>query len=327
MSAQEQSCQALTKSGEQCKRKATSESGYCSIHDPERIAKREAASKVQESPPPPPPHKRFSQRKGFKPVSEIIQIEGMNDDLRISLWNVISSNVLDFYRPRTIFHVIIINEIDPFTLALWKNFFKTPIESIPFAREKILEYIFNWYKKCEWYEVYDFVEYIVLFESSSQLVEEINKVLERELSGYRVVGNVVTDITDEQEIEMLEDALTNDDFPSVREHLRRALALMSARENPDYRNSIKESISAVESMAKAITGNPKTTLGDALLVLEKNGAIHPALKQALTKLYGYTSDEEGIRHAMLNEPSLTASDAKFFLMVCTSFTNYLKAKI
>ena len=33
--------------------------------------------------------KRFSQRKGFKPVTEVIQIDSMNSELRNSLWNTL----------------------------------------------------------------------------------------------------------------------------------------------------------------------------------------------------------------------------------------------
>jgi hypothetical protein len=112
----------------------------------------------------------------------------------------------------------------------------------------------------------------------------------------------------------------------VRTHLTRALKLLSDRKAPDYRNSIKESISAVESIARDLTGMPKATLADALKVLERDNRLHPALKEGFLRLYGYTSDEGGIRHAMLEEPNLGAADAKYWLMSCTSFINYLKAR-
>ena len=99
------------------------------------------------------------------------------------------------------------------------------------------------------------------------------------------------------------------------------------RENPDYRNSIKEAISAVESIARVVSGRDKATLGDALQAIEKSGQLHPALKKGFLKLYGYTSDEQGIRHAMLDEPNLTAADARYFLVSCSSFVNYLKAQL
>jgi len=36
--------------------------------------------------------------------------------------------------------------------------------------------------------------------------------------------------------------------------------------------------------------------------------------------------KNGIRHAMLEEPNIGVEDAKFFLLACTSFVNYLKSK-
>ena len=47
----------------------------------------------------------------------------------------------------------------------------------------------------------------------------------------------------------------------------------------------------------------------------------------MSNLYGYTNDADGIRHAMLEQPNLTAADAKYFLISCTAFVNYLKSKV
>ena len=66
-------------------------------------------------------------------------------------------------------------------------------------------------------------------------------------------------------------------------------------------------------------------LGDALKEIEKKRSLHKALKGGFIKLYGYTNDADGIRHAMMDEPNLTQADARYFLLSCTSFVNYLKA--
>jgi hypothetical protein len=141
------------------------------------------------------------------------------------------------------------------------------------------------------------------------------------------VGRNVTQITSDEEIGEIEQAL---DAPKglkpVRTHLRRALELMSDRESPDYRNSVKESISAVEAICNLIAGDTKATLGQALKEIEKIVALHPSLRSAFDKLYGYTSDAEGIRHALLEEPNLSFEDAKFMLVSCSAFVNYLVTK-
>ncbi len=75
-----------------------------------------------------------------------------------------------------------------------------------------------------------------------------------------------------------------------------------------------------------ITGDSKATLGQALKIIENKINIHPALKIAFDKLYGYTSDEDGIRHCLMDESNLDFEDAKFMLVSCSAFINYLKEK-
>jgi AbiJ N-terminal domain 4 len=94
---------------------------------------------------------------------------------------------------------------------------------------------------------------------------QINEVLEREKSTYRFIEGKLARITNEVEMQELEQAARHGDrFAPVAEHVRTTLELYSKKLQPDYRNSIKESISAVESAAKIITGQQKATLVDRL---------------------------------------------------------------
>jgi hypothetical protein len=110
-------------------------------------------------------------------------------------------------------------------------------------------------------------------------------------------------------------------FVGAREHLRVSVDLFAKKPQPDYRNSIKEAISAVESAAKVISGNPKATLGDALKAINDKMTLHPALREAMNRLYGYTSDEGGIRHALLEESNIDEAEAKFMIVACSAFVN------
>ena len=272
--------------------------------------------------------RKFSERKGIQPVSEIIQIDSMTAELRNSLWNVLHVSlwsragfVAGYYgTPPSIL---------PFGEHLWSNYFKDPIDSCPYEGHKILKIIRNYFFSCKWHEVYDFLEFIVsAFETPTLgLARSLNVVLERELSGYRFSAGYLADVTSQEEIEEIEEAARDSRFAGVSAHIDRALELYADRENPDFRNSIKESISAVESIARVVSGNDKATLGDALNAIDKSGRLHPALSKGFLKLYGYTSDEQGIRHAMLDEPNLTAADARYFLVSCSSFVNYLKSQL
>ena len=115
-------------------------------------------------------------------------------------------------------------------------------------------------------------------------------------------------------------------YQPVREHISKANSLLADRENPDYENSIKESISAVEAICEIITGE-SGTLGKLLTKVEQKGVyIHSALQLAYKNLYGYTSDASGIRHAKdLGGKDSTFEEAKYMLVACSAFVNYLIA--
>ncbi|MGZ9116706.1 MAG: hypothetical protein ACXW3V_07170, partial [Methylocystis sp.] len=117
-----------------------------------------------------------------------------------------------------------------------------------------------------------------------------------------------------------------DRFAPVATHMRSAIELFGKKPQADYRNSIKESISAVEAAAKIITGLEKATLDEAPIAVSKTHSIHGAFREGVRKLYGYTSDEGGIRHALTDETNIDDADARFMLVSCSAFANFLIAR-
>jgi len=270
---------------------------------------------------------RFSQRKGFVKVREAIQLEGMDEALRNSLWSAIHANLIMTGFVHSHIAMLQAGVPDSFFSQLWRGYFKQPIDTAPFELERFLGTIRNYFFKANWYEVYDFIEFSLNWSNDlPNLAADINKALESELSGYRIVQDKIVEIVDEPELDAIDNALSQTEFAAAAKHLQRATELLFDRRNPDIRNSIKESISAVESAARIITKNPKATLGDALKSIEQHTPVHAALKEAFSKLYGYTSDTGGIRHAMIGDPKVSKADAQFLLVSCSAFINYLKAK-
>jgi len=172
-------------------------------------------------------------------------------------------------------------------------------------------------------------------------INACNVVLERELSAYRFVGEKIIKITSEIEIKEIEEALENtkniDKLKPVNEHLKRAIELLSDRKSPDYRNSIKESISALESLCKIIINDEDATLSKALNEMKSQKIIYldTPLDKALDnlyefghKLYGYANNYGGIRHGKSDPNSnVNFEDAKFMLLCCSSYINYLIVKV
>lgn len=271
---------------------------------------------------------RFSERYGFKPVREAFQSEDMDRELKIGLWNTLHSH---FWHYGTDAQRLTHNynfEIYSLVKPIWRDYLKYPLDQVPYWWSGVHE-VFNGYffNEAEWYEIYDFIEFIANVKSSEKFRADCNQVLETEMSAYRFVGDFIAPIIDEIEISEIETAISEKTSFAAK-HLSNALDLLSDRSTPDYRNSIKESISAVESICKLIVGDSSTTLGRAINKLEAETGIvlHDDLKEGLKKIYHYTSDSAGIRHAIKDDSTVDFEEAKFMLVMCSSFVNYLITK-
>lgn len=120
-------------------------------------------------------------------------------------------------------------------------------------------------------------------------------------------------------------ALRKAGLHSSAAHLREASACIN---RGDWAASVWESISAVESVARLLDPKASKTLGPALASLERRRTLHPALKGAFSQLYGYTNQEQGIRHALLDEAKAPVGqdEAVFMLGACAAFASYLCRK-
>ncbi len=275
----------------------------------------------------------FSQRYGYKPIKNIVQIEAVDDELRIGLWNKLGSSYWSKADPSPVHSLLFQTNRVILSLLqhIWSDYLGLPIDTIGNDWASAYNHLRDYYFSCSWNEVYDFIEFVANHYHddavNNQFRQECNAVLKRGVSGYRFIGNRIAQITAEEEVAEIEEALRGKQIaePAII-HLKSALELLSDRQSPDYRNSIKESISAVEAMSNLIAGKDKATLGEALKKITARITLHPALYQAFSSLYGYTSDADGIRHALLDESELDSEDAKFMLVACSAFINYLKVK-
>jgi hypothetical protein len=266
---------------------------------------------------------RFSIRQGFK-AQNVIQSTEMDDDLRNCLWNTVYINLMvfdkhDFQKA---------NETRLFLGNIWLDFLKLCIDDFPKDNQVLVKALREYFFNLQWHEVYDLLEFIANNTDNlarKHFIESCNYTLETECSAYRFVGTEIVSITSKEETKEIDDALTNP-LNQVTIHIQTALEMLSDRTNPDYRNSIKESISAVESICNLITDRKNPSLSEALKLMQPTFLPHRAFKDALEKLYGYTSDADGIRHSLFESSNLDFEDAKFMLVSCSAFVNYLTVK-
>lgn len=272
---------------------------------------------------------------GLSPVKKAIQLDDIDQELKNSLWNALKRNLLDgLEKPEWGAQN---SSYRTFALDLWENYFKEQIDEVPLNPFLIEEYIKKYFFEAPWEKVYDFIEFLASPEMdvhyySDDFREKVNVVLQREVSGYRFVDRLIAPISSQIELDEIDAALQlgylYTSLQGANIHFETALAKLAHRTQPDYRNSIKEALSAVESTVRIITG--ASTLGDGLKRLENSGiVIDKQLKDGFEKHYAYSNNKSsGIRHSIIEEhKSPDFEDAKYMLVTCCAFINFLVGKM
>jgi hypothetical protein len=233
----------------------------------------------------------FSKRYNYQ-EKKLKKMDEINEAVKNRIWNLFLKLVESMRK--------VVGD-DRLIVKIWDEFFKGRINELkwlsidPQTGKTIyrLSSIEDKFNQLEWYRYYDFLEYLMKTTEIPQafrdiIAKEANKIFEEENIECRIIDNLVVPIIDEEEIKEIETAQKVDDrYETVKIHLQKAFELYAKRPQPDYKNSIKESVSAIEALARIITNNPSAILGD----LTKQLPIHPAFRDGLNKIYGWTSDE------------------------------------
>ena len=163
---------------------------------------------------------------------------------------------------------------------------------------------------------------------SEELKRDLTGAFETARAAYRIFDNkYIAAIGTEEQAAAFERAIADAEAQNATAARKQLIAAGVALRNSDWAGSVRESIHAVEAIAVRLA--PGTdTLGAALKVIEQRGHLHGSLKAAFSSLYGYASDEEGVRHARVfsDEAQVDEADALFMLGACASFVSYLLAR-
>ena len=276
----------------------------------------------------------FSQREGYKELPAPLDLEKLPASARTRIWNVLYVH-LDGARHRNALYDID-NVGDPWPSILmslhlqhdvqpldeWTTDFKRWHRDL---RERVVHLPFN--------QVFDLVEFIMAQdECPESFIPLIVAAFKSSYLAYTINAGppptIVPAATPEEGDQLTGNLkeLRAAGLHAATTHLHGASKCIN---DGDWSGSVRESIHAVESVAKQIDPGGAKELGRALNSLQKRGVLpHKALKEALSKLYGYTSDQQGIRHAHLGEgkANVTIDEAVFMLGACASFASYLWRK-
>lgn len=106
-------------------------------------------------------------------------------------------------------------------------------------------------------------------------------------------------------------------YAAAKKHFTRAMELLD-QDSPDLANAVKEAASAVESMSLVVLDREKGTLGDCIKDLRGRGILKPPLLKALEALWGFASEEPGIRHGKTAAEDVPLGEATFALSLAGS---------
>jgi AbiJ N-terminal domain 4 len=270
----------------------------------------------------------FSRRNNLVPEPAPDRPGQISNRLRTLLWSDFDTACRLFYRADG-YGLTVLPELSKFLEHIWSEFWAQPADEYP-AFTQMMAHLKTGFLDGDWFFPFDTLELAFTLAQHvgfyrTRLRESVIRHLDQEPSAYMLIGDDFVERMNEVEAQSVEAALSSGE-DAVQMHFREALKKLSDRHNPDYRNSIKESISAVESACKKLTGDHGGDLNRALQKLDKQKPFHPAFKQSLEKLYAWTSDESGIRHSIKDAPNVTKADAQFMLVACSAFVNYLFAR-
>lgn len=269
----------------------------------------------------------FSQAHGYEDVPGPLNLEDLPNVARTRIWNVVYLSLREtspsnwvsgcwreILRDKHVnFDFLPIDEWDT-GLELHRHSLREFIETRPFNK------------------VFDLLQFVIQHESCPlELIRALKRSFQESQLAYFVdetfpptILPVATPEEGEAFVSSLE-VLRNAGLDGSTSHLRKAARLIN---NGDWAGSVRESIHAVESVARQLDPNEGQTLGPALTEIARRGSLHSALREGFLKIYGYTSDEQGIRHALLDsdEAKVGLEEAVFMLGACASFASYLWRK-
>ena len=276
----------------------------------------------------------FSQRHGYESVPEPMRLEEISDDLRRAIWNE-TRQLLKSLAPDRVFS----GETGHFIERVLGRLHGTTEDNIDTQYHAVFDSFKAWIQGGSFNEVLDLVE-LILYEQPNFLHEQPNfhfAIRIADVFDYHMAAYWL-DLSDfphqffprsnkaqGEATQSAMETIRKKGMKGAETHLRQAATHINERRFSDL---IADSIHAVESVARTIDPKAKM-LGPALDSLQRSGVLkHPALKEAFSKLYGYTNDEQGIRHALIekNSPDVDLDEAMFMFGACAAFAAYLTNK-
>ncbi len=268
----------------------------------------------------------FEQAEGAEPLPTQLRTKELSQQLRSRLWMVVYESMKDGTR-RSEFGG------GAFFTDQWRSIFynwhalRANLMADDFVNDAntLTRQAKAKFSEGDYVEIFGFLQFILRERNCPhRLPKEIGWALRAGHAAYRLLEEkTIVPISAEPELLTLQRAfadLAASEFYGARSHLHAAGVHLTAG---NYASSVRDSVHAVELVARTLA--PSGQLSEALTKLETSLVIHPALRKGFGSIYGYTSDEKGIRHPLLDGPqaNVDEADALFMIGACAAFVSYM----
>lgn len=260
----------------------------------------------------------FGQQVGAVAPPLALPLDDVTPEFRVALWNLVHQFFKGVNFP-----------IPTFLFARARDKKQDAEQAARLGATQGISIIRKLIYEADWHELYDLILHLPRWTEhglAGTWQSMATKFLETERSPYRFSGNTLVAITSEAELTSVGDAAAvAGKFAPAANHLRKALEKFSQRPVADYENSVKEAASSVESALTVATEEPD--VGSATRKFATKFEVHPALMDSASKLFGYASDREGVRHgARGSGKPVDFDEAKLAIVSASAWLNYIAAK-
>jgi hypothetical protein len=274
------------------------------------------------------PYVPFSQREGLAPIPAQLRLGEVSDKLReliyYSIRQEITRNIDDQYNSS------FSDTWERVAMDLWGRFLRRDPDTFENNAYRFTLFLKGLIHNAECGQLFDCIEFLVRHPGcSDRLRQELAGAFVEARAAYRIIDNqYIAAIGTEEQAAAFERAIADAQAKNAAGARRHLIDAGVALRKGKWADSVRESIHAVESVAVGLAPG-STELGPALTNIEQRGHLHGGLKAAFKTLYGYSSDEKGVRHALVfaqAEAKVDEADALFMLGACASFVSYLLAR-
>ena len=277
----------------------------------------------------------FSQAQGYEKIPEQLKLEELPEYARTNIWNCLYTSMMECGAGQYS-GSILFGHWEDIVQSIYADLFNLPMHEWQPEFTQIGDKLYNFIQSGKFNFVFDLIQFVMRHEHCPpEFIESMKEEFEKSRLAYVITGSqegppptivpIATSVDGQVLVNSIQ-TLHQEGLTSAATHLQKSGELIN---QGDWTSSIRESVHAVESVARSITPTPSNDLKSALNLLEKrHGPFHPAIKKGILNLYGYASDEPGIRHAKLNcEVSNTDIDeALLMLGICASIASFLWRK-